>query len=226
MSAPSTSRCASNSESRVLRLALPLLLAAGALVAAPATPPPAEPVPVLTGDAAPDRLRPGDRLRLQIVEDGDAPVELVIAKDGTIDAPYVGTVGAGSLTMEELAARLRTALEADYYVHATVRLSLLERPERSTNRGRVFVTGQVRRVGMVEIDKSETNTAGKVILANGGLSDFADARRIKIFRTNASGQVETRVVDLREVLEKGRIDLDVPIVDGDLVVVDAKLVNW
>lgn len=221
------SRCASNSDSRALRLAGLLLLAAGSLPAgvAPATPP-AEPVPVLTSDASPDRLRPGDRLRLQIVEDGDPAVELVIAKDGTIDAPYIGTVGAGGLTMEGLAARLREALEADYYVHATVRLSLLERPERSTNRGRIFVTGQVRRVGMVEIDKSETNTAGKVILANGGLSDFADARRIKIFRTNASGQVETRVVDLREVLEKGRIDLDVPIVDGDLIVVDAKLVNW
>jgi polysaccharide export outer membrane protein len=190
--------------------------------------------PVLSGQDAPpaatenaaDRLRPGDRLRLQIVEDGEPPVELFIAKDGSLDAPYLGSIVGGGLTLEELTARLREALEADFYVKATVRLSLLDRPDRSTNRGRVFVTGQVRRVGLVEIDKSEANTVGKVILANGGLSDFADARRIKIFRTNAAGVVETTVVDLREVLEKGRIDRDVPILDGDLIVVDAKLVNW
>jgi hypothetical protein len=67
---------------------------------------------------------------------------------------------------------------------------------------------------------------GKVILTNGGLSDFADARKIKIYRTTAAGQVQSLVVDLHEVLEKGRIDLDVPIYDGDLVVVGSKLVNW
>ena len=182
----------------------------------------AEPTP----EAAGERLRPGDRLRLQIVEDGDPPVDLIIAQDGTMDTPYLGLLPAADLTLPQLRDRLSERLEADYYVQATVRLSLLERPERSTNRGRVFVTGQVRRVGMVEIDKSEPNTVGKVILANGGLSDFADARRIKIFRTNAAGVVETLEVDLREVLEKGRIDRDVPVLAGDLIVVDAKLLNW
>lgn len=203
----------------------PLFLLLACLITLPSLSQGAEAVEPST-DMNAERLRPGDRLRLQIVEDGDPPVDLIIAQDGTLETPYIGLLPAADLTLQQLRERLRDQLEADYYVSATVRLSLLERPERSTNRGRVFVTGQVRRVGMVDIDKSESNTVGKVILANGGLSDFADARRIKIFRTNSAGEVETLEVDLREVLEKGRIDLDVPILDGDLIVVDAKLLNW
>ena len=97
---------------------------------------------------------------------------------------------------------------------------------QSKNKINIFISGQVHHIGTVEIDKNEANTAGKVILANGGLSDFADTRKIKIFRTTASGEVKTQIVDLREVLEKGRLELDVPVFDGDLVVVGSKLINW
>ena len=178
------------------------------------------------GPVANDLIRPGDRLRFQIVEDGDPPVEIVVSKDGLVEVPYLGSISVNGLGMPEFGLKLKTGLEQDFYVQATVRLSLMERPERSTNRGRIYISGQVRRIGMVEIDKSENNTAGKIILANGGLSDFADAKKIKIFHTNAAGVVETKIVDLKEVLERGRIDLDVPVYDGDLVVVDSKIVNW
>jgi len=176
--------------------------------------------------AGPGQLLPGDHLRFQIVEDGDAPVELVVNQQGMVELPYLGSVPTAGLTVEGFATAVKHDLDRSYYRSATVRISLEDRPERTRNRGRVFVSGQVHRVGAIEIDKTEKNTAGKVILANGGLTQFADARKIKLFRTNAAGVVETKVVDLHEVLEKGRIDLDVPICDGDLIVVGAKLVNW
>jgi hypothetical protein len=40
----------------------------------------------------------------------------------------------------------------------------------------------MRKIGSVEIDLSETNTLGRVILANGGLSEFADGRRVRVIR--------------------------------------------
>ena len=49
---------------------------------------------------------------------------------------------------------------------------------------------------------------------------------MKIFRSKPDGTIETRIVDLQAVLEKGRIDKDEPIMDGDLIVVDSKIVNW
>lgn len=172
-------------------------------------------------------LRPGDRLRFSVLEDPDAAAELVVNTAGKIDLPLLGLWQVAGKSVEEVTQETRVALEADYLVKASVRLLLVDRPERSMNRGRVFLAGQMRKVGVVDIDLSEKNTVGRVILANGGLADFADAKRIKIVRKSAQGgSLETLTVDLEEVLKKGRIDRDLPLLDGDFVIADAKLLNW
>jgi len=171
-------------------------------------------------------LQPGDRLTFQIVEDADPPIQLEVNSEGLINPPYLGEVSVKGLTERSLSALIKSKLDKDFYKSATVRIALIDRAVRPSSRGRIFISGQVRHIGLVEIDKNETNTVGKVILADGGLSDFADARKIKIFRTDSSGAVKSQIVDLHEVLDKGRLDLDVPLFDGDFVVVGSKLVNW
>jgi protein involved in polysaccharide export with SLBB domain len=172
-------------------------------------------------------LRPGDRLRFSVQEDPEATAEIVVNASGKGDFPLLGLWVVAGRTVEQIAAEARTALEAEFLVRATVRLLLVERPEKSSSRGRVYLAGQMRKIGVVEIDLSESNTAGRVILASGGLSDFADAKRIRIVRKVAGrADLETLTVDLEEVLKKGRIDRDVPLLDGDFVIADAKLVNW
>lgn len=178
-----------------------------------------------TGDT--EALRPGDRLRFQVVEGDEPAVELVVNAAGLIDIPYLGPAVVSGQPIAEVAAAIKRDLEKGFFVTATVRLLLIERPGKSSVRGRVYLSGQIRRIGAFEIDRAEANTLGKVILAAGGLTDFADARKIKIVRISPNnGEPTTQTVDLKEVIEKGRIDKDVPIYDGDFVIVDARLVNW
>lgn len=177
--------------------------------------------------AAEVTLRPGDRLRFSLAEDADVTAELTVGSSGKLDIPYAGLVPAVGRTIEQVAMDVKSALELDYYVKASVRLTLIERPEKSGTRGRVFLSGQVRRVGAVEIDLAEKNTAGQVILSSGGLSEFADARKIKIIRRGAPGAEPIVLsVNLQEVLQQGRIDKDIPLFDGDFVIVDSKIINW
>lgn len=174
-----------------------------------------------------DELRPGDRIRFQVVEGDDPATELVVNAAGLIDVPYLGPARVAGHSIQDVAVAIKTELEKGYFVTATVRLLLIERPGKSSVRGRVYLSGQVRRIGAFEIDRADNNTVGKIILAAGGLTDFADAKKIKIVRVSpTNGEPTTQVVDLREVIEKGRIDKDVPIYDGDFVIVDARLVNW
>lgn len=184
--------------------------------------------------AAPDAEAPapearlltvGDRLRYQVVEDGDNAVELAISNTGMIDIPYHGPMKAAGRRLSELAADIKTELEAKLYITATVRVEVLAFSQGAVNRGRVHLAGQVRRVGPIEIDLSEKPTLGQTILAAGGLADFADARKVRIIRREG-GETKTIQVDLREVLARGRIDKDVQLMDGDFVIVDERLVNW
>lgn len=192
-----------------------------------------DPVPTLAAEVntasapAEIRLRPGDRLRFAVLEDSDAAAEVVVNASGKIDLPLLGLWAVSGKSVDEVTRETKSALESEYFVRATVRLLLVDRPEKSSSRGRVYLAGQMRKIGVVEIDLSERNTVGRVILSSGGLSDFADAKRIRIVRKSAGGgDLETLTVDLEEVLKKGRIDRDVPLLDGDFVIADSKLVNW
>ena len=53
----------------------------------------------------------------------------------------------------------------------------------------------------------------------GGFTDKAAPNRTKIIRTRPDGRQETLVVDLNEVLKRGRKDKDLPLIAGDVVVV-------
>lgn len=209
---------------RLLLLVLLVRISPAPVIGQPAAV--AEPAARAAGEAAASAVRPGDRLRVAVLEDPDAGAEVVVNAAGKIDLPLIGLSTVAGKSVEEIARETKQALEAEYLVKATVRVLLSDRPERSISRGRVFLAGQMRKVGVVEIDLLEKNTVGRVILANGGLADFADAKRIKIIRKSAGGELETLIVDLEEVLKKGRIDKDVPLCDGDFVIADAKLINW
>lgn len=170
---------------------------------------------------------PGDRFRFFVVEDAESSAEVVVNGGGAVILPLLGFWTVAGKTFDQVAAETERALEAEFLVKATVRLILVDRPVHSGNRGRVFLTGQLRKIGAVDIDLSVKNTLGRVILANGGLGDFADAKRIRIIRKAPNGiDLQTQSVDLEEVLVKGRIDKDIPLVDGDFIIVDSKLINW
>ncbi len=170
-------------------------------------------------------LEVGDHVRYQVAEDGDAAVDLQVSNTGRLDIPYLGTVVAAGKTTGALVSELKAALEAEHYVTATIKFQVLAFSQRAVNRGRVHLSGQVRQVGPLEIDLSDKPTLGRTILAAGGLADFADARNVRIVRSEGS-ESRTITVDLREVLNRGKIEMDVPLQDGDLIIVDQRLVNW
>src|SRR5437588_3035317 len=90
------------------------------------------------------KLRAGDKISLQILEDRDQPKGLLIADSGELDAPYIGRVAAADKTCKQLASELKALLEKEYYYHATVIISL-----DAANKvyGRIYVTGQVKNQG-------------------------------------------------------------------------------
>jgi len=80
-----------------------------------------------------------------------------------------------------------------------------------------YVLGEVKKPGAYQIDQATTTIQG--IAMAGGFTDKAAPNRTKIIRTHPDGRQETLVVDLNEVLKRGRKDKDLPLIAGDVVVV-------
>ena len=169
------------------------------------------------------RLGPGDRLSYRVVQERRAPLSLVITDSGEVEVPLLGRVRASGRTCRELAEAIRPMLQREYFIHATVIIGLDAASTKS--RGTVYVSGQVRAQGGIEIPPEERFTVSKAILKAGGFAEFADKRKVKLVRNKPGGSVETTIVDVDAVLMRGQLEKDPVLQPDDRVIVPQKFIN-
>ncbi|MFN2507828.1 MAG: polysaccharide biosynthesis/export family protein [Chthoniobacterales bacterium] len=167
------------------------------------------------------RLGPNDYVSFRVVEDRDEESQhLRVNDNGELEVPYAGLIPAAGRTCKQLAYAVKSALEKEYYYNATVIIAVDRVSEKS--RGKVYVIGSVRGPGPQEIPADESYTVSKAVIRAGGFSDFADKRKVKVTRKNGGDFV----VDLKNVIERGRSDEDLVLEPDDQIYVPQKLVNF
>lgn len=229
-----------------MRKLLPVLLALSGLAAMAqsyhytnSVTPPTDKLPSLTTTAlysianlsgyVPDdkyKLRPGDKVSLQILEDRDAPKSLTVTDSSELEVPYIGRVTVKDKTSKDVAEELKAKLEKEFYHRATVVIAL---DIANKLLGRVYVVGQVRSQGAIEMQMNENLTVGKAIMRSGGMGDFANKTKVKIVRAvkTASGTTNQVIqVNMKEILEDGKLDKDVPLEPDDFIIVPSRLINF
>ncbi len=170
------------------------------------------------------RLGPGDRITYRVLEDQDAPHELVITDSGDLEVPYLGLVHAAGKTCRQLAREIKGLLEKKLYYTATVMISA-QVINRARVLGKVYVTGQVHNSGSFDIPAGDTFTVSRAILSAGGFSDYSDKRNVRLVRKTGSGS-RTFIVNVQAVLEQSKLSEDLAVQPGDLIVVPERLVKW
>ena len=172
------------------------------------------------------KLRPGDRVAFQVLEDRDAPKSLIVTDSGELDLPYLGRTPAADKTCKQLATELKTQLEKEYYYRATVILAL---DVANKYVGRVYVWGQVRNQGPLDMQVNENLTVGKAILRAGGFGDFANKKKVKVVRgggAGGQGGKQTFELNMTEILEEGKTEKDIELQPDDFILVPSKLINF
>jgi protein involved in polysaccharide export with SLBB domain len=180
-------------------------------------------------------LRNGDTVSLRIVEDGEKVYSLRIQDSGNIQAPYLSLVPAAGRTCRDVAFYMKRELEKQHFQKATVILALEQRaPTRERGYGPslpafnadyITVYGQVSRQGRYEVEPGEDLTVSQAILRAGGFSQFAQDEKVKIIRRVPGKGNVTIIVNLRNVMMRGKLEYDIPTRGGDVIIVDEKLIN-
>lgn len=93
-------------------------------------------------------------------------------------------------------------------------------------RGIVYFLGEVAREGAVPLPMNQEATLAKTILANGGFARFANEGRVRILRTGPDGTKQTLQVDVGRILRTGAFEDDVPLLDGDVVIVPERILSF
>ncbi len=93
-------------------------------------------------------------------------------------------------------------------------------------RGTVYLLGEISRQGAVSLPMNQEATLAKTILAQGGFARFANESRVRILRTGPDGSKQTLQVDVGRILKTGAFENDVPLVDGDVVIVPERILTF
>ena len=146
-------------------------------------------------------LQKGYTINYQVIEDRDEPTKLTITDSGELVVPYyTGIIKAAGKTCRGVAYDIKKALESTHYKRATVLVSISS--IAYTNTGTISVMGNVARPGL-----------------QGGGTDFANLRKVRLTRIMETGETRTFVVNVKDVQEKGKLELDMDVKAGDYIFV-------
>jgi polysaccharide export outer membrane protein len=93
------------------------------------------------------------------------------------------------------------------------------------SRGEVFILGEVNRPGAIALPLDQDVTLAKVILSVGGFTKFANENKVRVLRKAPDGSKQTLVVDVGTILRTGSFENDVPLRDGDVVIVSERILG-
>lgn len=172
----------------------------------PSTPPPAQPAPPVPGYV----IGPDDVLSIVYWRDKDMSVDVQVRPDGKISMSLLNDVEAAGLTPEQLRVKL-TEASKEFIEDPNITVVV-----KTINSRRVFVMGQVAKIGPVPL--TGPMTVLQLISLAGGVGEFADSENIRVIRTENGKRVSYRV-NLKEVQSGKKLQQDIELQPGDTVMV-------
>ncbi|MEL7061386.1 MAG: polysaccharide biosynthesis/export family protein [Acidobacteriota bacterium] len=155
------------------------------------------------------RVGPSDRVSVRVAELPSLDGEREISDDGSLILPVIGSVEAAGLTEATLAERIRSRLLEEGLRQATVTVTVLEYRSRP-----VSIMGSVAEPGNQFV--RGRSTLLEVLLAAGGLS--ADhGETVTVRRRADNGLAAQLEIPVRDLVERGIVDYNIPIFAGDTI---------
>ena len=161
------------------------------------------------------RIGVDDQLQISVWHNPDLSVAVPVRPDGRITVPLIGDVQAGGRTPEEVAATIRDKLKA--YVRDPQVAVILTQLRSHEYLSRVRVTGAVRTP--VSLPYRQGMTVLDVVLAAGGVTEFASPDRTELYRHAGEGASQSYSVGLARIVERGEMATNYPLQPGDVITV-------
>ena len=158
-------------------------------------------------------MRPGDELNIVVTQQQDLgnsstnQSPFVVRPDGNVSYPLVGEIHAEGMTVSQFTDVLQQGL-ARYIVDPDVSVNISK-----LGRVRVYVFGEVRKPGAVELEKGHT-----VIDAIGAAQGFTrDTAKKKIFLIHQDQPKSLIPINLNNMLKTGDMSQNVTLREGDIL---------
>jgi polysaccharide export outer membrane protein len=212
-------------KSRVFPIAATLaLLAASACAQTPpadqaptdaVAPQAASPAPAIPAQTvSPDYIiGPGDTLQIFVWRNPELSAAIPVRPDGKVSTPLIEDMVAVGKTPTQLARDMEVQLSE--YIRSPQVNVIVTTPLSAFSK--ITVIGQVGTPG--DVPYREGMTVLDVVLAAGGLGEFAAGNRAKLVRKAADGKTTEKRVRLEDLVKKGKLKENIAVQPGDVLIV-------
>ena len=160
------------------------------------------------------RIGIGDNLRIDVWKNPDLSVTVPVRPDGKISAPLIGDMLVAGSTPEIVAGDIELKLRK--YIKTPQVTVIMTSLDSTRYLSRVRVTGAV--AGNVSLQHQQGMTVLDAVLEAGGLNEFADASKTKVFRRIGDDTVLIPIA-LDQILERGNLRDNIILQPGDTITV-------
>jgi polysaccharide biosynthesis/export protein len=140
------------------------------------------------------KIRSGDSLQIEVIEDPTLNRSVLVLPDGSINFPLVGTIPAAGRSVEAVKSDLAAALAGNFAAapNVFVGVGTLAAPRAARAAGSgvartisVFAMGEVNAPGKADV--APGTTVLQFLAQAGGFTRFAAQKRIQLRRTSKGG---------------------------------------
>lgn len=156
-------------------------------------------------------IGPGDLMHVLVYGEPDLTSIVRVTNEGFIELALVGKVRASGATTLELREEIEARLKEGYLVNPDVHIILQEYKQEV-----VHLMGQVATPGPYRVTHGDT-LMGTISKA-GGFTPIAKRNKVKIIRKENQGS-KVFFVDMRAITKEGRLQDDVLLMPGDVIIV-------
>ena len=158
-------------------------------------------------------LGAGDVIRVSVFQNPDLTLETRISEQGQITFPLVGNLALGGLSVQAAEQRIARALRDGKFV-LSPQVNVLLMQIRSAQ---ISILGQVNKPGRYPIDQVGSKVSEMIAAAGGPVPGASD---IVTLTGTRNGQPVKLAIDLPQILQSGKTELDPVVQSGDILHVD------
>lgn len=171
------------------------------------------------------RVKPGDSLAVEVLEDPSLNRSVLVLPGGTINFPFAGTLTVAGRTVLEVQQAITAGIASNFAAQPTVFVSVNAVTPLAPTAGGViapltidiYLLGEVNSPGPKSVEPGTTFLQGMSL--SGGFTNFAATKRVQLRRTATNGEQTLFTIDYRALSQGARMTNNITLLDGDVILV-------
>jgi len=174
------------------------------------------------------RIRSGDTLNIEVLEDPGLNRSVVVLPDGRFSFPLAGSIVAGGRTVAQVQAEIASSIAGNFANDPNVFVGVQPAPREprapvvvspaAPPTISIYVMGEVQKNGLIAVKPGTTFL--QALAQAGGLTPFAATKRVQLRRTNPATRIQkVYSINYRALMNGAQLNRDVRLIEGDVILV-------